>query len=352
MFGNDARDDQGSLPRRRLLTSGAALVPAALAVPLSAPAMPAGMPGTTSAPKAPSTKAPATPLRTTVADWRSVAEVFGRPGNLMRGLYYHTPFPRWDLSVVSEDVHISPGLALSSHASFAAYSDGCGLLMGDMVVPESGLERFLDDLQSAGIMVTAVHKHLLRQTPAMWWVHACAVSPKAATPSVAAGLKRALDRAGTPPPPRTQPSASKSTSKSTSPAPIDLDTAGIDAAFGARGTVNGDVYTTVFVRRETILEGGRVLPSGLGATTAINFQPVGGGRAAVSGDFSMTADEVQQALAALRRGGLELVSLHNHGLTDEPRLFFTHFWAVDDAVRIARAVHAALALTNVAPAML
>ncbi len=105
-----------------------------------------------------------------------------------------------------------------------------------------------------------------------------------------------------------------------------------------------------FVRREAVVDDGRLLPAGLGATTALNFQPLGGGRAAVSGDFTMVASEVQRALAALRGGGLEIVSLHNHSLTDQPRLFFTHFWAVDDAVRIARAVHEAIVLTNVRPA--
>jgi hypothetical protein len=279
------------------------------------------------------------PKATQMADWAAVEDAFGRPGNLIRGAYYHTPFPRSDLSVVSQGVRVTPGLALASHASFAAYSDGNSLLMGDMVVPESRLQQFLDDLDAAGAMVTAVHKHLLAHTPALWWVHACAVTAEPAT--VACGLRTALDRAGTPP----------YADAATTPADLsELDTAGIDEAFGARGTANGDVYTTVFVRREAVIDGGRLLPAGLGATTAVNFQPVGAGRAAVSGDFAMVADEVPAALAALRRGGLDLVSLHNHGLTDEPRLFFTHFWAVADAVSIAGAVRAAVALTNVAPA--
>jgi len=341
MVGSDARG--GGIQRRHLLRSGAALVPAALAVPSQAsmPAMPAmptvGQRGVTGG--AGRAGGALTPRPTQLTDWTVVEHAFGRPGNLIRGVYYHTPFPRSDLSVVSQGVRVTPGLALASHASFTAYSDGNSLLMGDMVVPETGLQRFLDDLDAAGAMVTAVHKHLLAHAPALWWVHACAVTGEPAT--VACGLRTALDRAGTPP---------YADAATTHGDLSELDTEGIDAAFGARGTANGDVYTTVFVRREAVIDGGRLLPTGLGATTAVNFQPVGGGRAAVSGDFAMVADEVPAALAALRRGGLDLVSLHNHGLTDEPRLFFTHFWAVADAVSIARAVHAAVALTNVAPA--
>ena len=337
MFGSDTRG--GGIPRRHVLRSGAALVPAALAVPAPMPMNPA--PVAAAGPQRLSGVAAGAlaPRATQITDWAAVARAFGRPGNLMRGTYYHTPFPRPDLTVESQGVRVTPGLALASHASFAAYGDGSSLLMGDLVVPESGLQQFLDDLNAAGVMVTAVHKHLLAQTPELWWVHACAVTADPAT--LACGLRSALDRAGTP------PYADASTAHGNL---SELDTAGIDAAFGARGAANGDVYTMVFVRREAVTDSGRLLPTGLGATTAINFQPVGAGRAAVSGDFSMIADEVPGALAALRRGGLDLVSLHNHGLSDEPRLFFTHFWAVDDAVSIARAVRGAVALTNVAPA--
>jgi hypothetical protein len=314
------------VPRRRLLSSGAALIPAAA----------------TTAPVAasqvrPLTRGLPTARATSPEHWAPVAEAFERPGNLIRGTYYHTAFPRWDLDVLSQGVRVTPGLALASHASFAAYGDGQTLLIGDLVVPEQALQGFLADLLDAGITVTAVHKHLLAQSPELWWVHACATGPKPA--ETAQALRLALTRAGTPPPAAHRPAAA-----------LDLDTAGIDAALGARGNANGEVYTTVFVRREAIVDGGRLLPEGLGSTTAVNFQPLGHGRAAVNGDFAMTADEVAPALAALRRGGLEVAALHNHGLTDEPRLFFTHFWAVEDAVRIAAALRGALGLTNVRPA--
>ena len=356
--------------RRRLLSSGAALIPGAVLIPgigaaAAASAAPAaaaeasalndrgssgaGRIGKAGAgPRAEALRSPTevrpfapgmpTARVTTLEHWSSVAEAFGRPGNLVRGTYYHTAFPRWDLDVESQGVRISAGLALSSHASFAAYNDGDTLLMGDLVVPEQALQDFLEDLLTAGIMVTAVHKHLLAQTPELWWVHACATGPKPV--QTAQALRLALTRAGTPPPVAHRPAA---------PA-LDLDTAGIDAALGARGNANGEVYTTVFVRREAVVDGGRLLPEGLGSTTAVNFQPLGRGRAAVNGDFVMTADEVTPALTALRRGGLQVAALHNHGLTDEPRLFFTHFWAVDDAVRTAAALHGAISLTAVRPA--
>jgi hypothetical protein len=92
-----------------------------------------------------------------------------------------------------------------------------------------------------------------------------------------------------------------------------------------------------------------VLPPGLGSTTIINFQPLGHGRAAISGDCVMVASEVQNVVKALRHAGVEVVELHNHGLRDEPRLFFTHFWATGDAVTLARRLRPAVDATNVVP---
>ncbi|MFJ2863058.1 DUF1259 domain-containing protein [Kitasatospora sp. NPDC087314] len=285
----------------------------------------------------PGTMEPVKPVHTTEDHWGDIVRALGRPGNLIRGTYHHTPFPRHDLSVLCRGVAVTPGLALGSHVSFVRYDDGSTLMMGDLVMTEDELPAMTDAFQAHGIAQTAIHKHLPSHEPNVWWTHVCAHGPDAV--QLARGLRSALDRTGTPPPaqgPRPQQ-------------PLDLDTAGIDAALGAKGAGSGEVYTCLFARRETIIDEGHVLPAGLGATSAFNFQPLGGGRAALSGDLAMIATEVQDVLAALRRGGIELVELHNHGLTDEPRLFFTHVWAVGDAVDLAKAARPAVAATNAAP---
>ena len=43
-----------------------------------------------------------------------------------------------------------------------------------------------------------------------------------------------------------------------------------------------------------------------------------------------------------------MTALHNHMLDDEPRLFFMHFWANDDAQKLAKGLRAALDKVNVA----
>ncbi|KPC58496.1 DUF1259 domain-containing protein [Streptomyces chattanoogensis] len=317
-------------PRRRVLA--AALAPMLAGAPTPAHALATGTVRTRSS-------GLATPVPTTLSDWTGVANTLGRTGDMKRNVMYHTGFPRRDLQVISHGVIVKPALALGSHVSFVRYSDGSTLAMGDVVVTEQELQSFSDALHEHDIQQTAIHKHLLSQTPDIWWIHVHAHGYD--TAALARGVRAALDRTSTPPEMPVSPAPSQS---------VDLDTGGIDTAMGVRGSVDDGIYKSVFVRRETITDGQVVLPPGLGSTSAFNFQPLGGGRAAINGDCAMIASEVQDVLKALRRAGAELVELHNHGLTDEPRLFFTHFWVVGDGARLARALRPAVAATNVVPA--
>ncbi|MFF3469260.1 DUF1259 domain-containing protein [Streptomyces sp. NPDC002619] len=310
--------------RRRVLTA-AALAPVLTGVPPGARALSAG----------PKNRALIAPVLTQLADWAEVGQALGRPGD-MRRFMYHTGLPRTDLRVFSHGIRINPALALGTHVSFVRYADHSTLLMGDVVVTERELQHFSDVLHEHGIMQTAIHKHLLAHEPDVWWVH---VHAHAHDPvAVARGLRAAFDCTGTPPAPPAAPAP-----------PVDLDTTAIDAAMGVKGSADGEIYKSTYVRREIVADGDLALPAGLGSTSAANFQPLGGGRAAVSGDLALIAGEVQAALVALRRGGVELVELHNHHLTDEPRLFFVHYWAVGDAVQLAQAIRRAVGATNVVP---
>ena len=208
------------------------------------------------------------------------------------------------------------------------------MLMGDLVVTENELQKVTDTLQSAGIAQTALHKHLLEQSPPVWWTHIHAMGDPV---KLAQGLKTALTVTAIPPAspaPPTQP-------------PIDLDTAGIDKAIGRKGTADGGIYKFTIARKETITDGdGHILPPAFGITTGINFQPLGGKRAAINGDFVMTAPEIQKVIQALRKGRIDIVELHNHSLDEQPRLFYMHFWATADGLTLVRALRPALDATN------
>jgi hypothetical protein len=257
-------------------------------------------------------------MATTAADWKPVTDTLGRTGKLGdKDTTYRIALPRTDLAVVTQDVPIKPGLSLGGYAVFAKYDDGA-MLMGDLVVTEAELANVTDALQTHGIAQTALHKHLLEQTPPVWWTHIHAMGDPA---QLALGLKAALDATAIPPaapPPAQQP-------------PIDLDTAGIDTALGRKGTADSGVYKFTLARKDAITDEGHLVPPGFGVTTGINFQPVGGGKAAINGDLVMTGPEVQNVIGALRKGGIAIVEVHNHSLTDNPRLFYLHFWAVKTA---------------------
>ena len=279
---------------------------------------------------------PRPPVSTTLADWQPVADALGRPGVLQAGTVFRVGFPRRDLTVTSYGVTIKPGFALGGYAVFARYRNGQTLVMGDLVVTEAELPAVTDALQRNGIEQTAVHKHLLAHDPDLWWTHLHAVTTDPV--SVARGIRAALDHTTTPP-----------AATPTPPPPVDLDTAALDAALGAKGTNDGGIWKYSFARREPVSMHHMLVPPQMGITTALNFQPTGDGKAAINGDFVMTGDEVQHVIQALRAGGIAIVELHQHALDDQPRLFYMHFWANADATTLARTLHNAVTATNTRP---
>jgi hypothetical protein len=130
-------------------------------------------------------------------------------------------------------------------------------------------------------------------------------------------------------------------------APPDLDTSALDAILGAKGHASGGVYQFGIPRRDSITESGTTIPAAMGTAIGINFQPTGGGKAAITGDFIVTAEELNPMIRMLRANGIEVTAIHSHMLDEQPRMFFVHFWANDDAEKLARGLRAALDKTNV-----
>jgi hypothetical protein len=144
------------------------------------------------------------------------------------------------------------------------------------------------------------------------------------------------------------PMGAPATAAPAAPPPIDLDTAALDQALGAKGANNGGIYQFTIPRAEPINDDGMAVPAAMGSAIAINFQPTGGGKAAITGDFVLIAKEVAPVMKALRDHDIEVTALHNHMLDDQPRLYFMHFWANDDAAKLAQGLKAALSHINIA----
>jgi len=267
-------------------------------------------------------------------DWKSVEAAMGRPGVAQAGDVYRFNFPRGDMHVTVGDVAIKPSLALGGWIAFKKHGDAY-TAMGDLVLADSEVTPVLTRLQQGGVEQTAIHHHLLHESPRVIYmhVHAHGDAVKIAETIHAAMM---LTRAPAPAPPGSP----------VTPPAMDLDTAGIAKALGYSGRANGGVYQVSVPRAETIREGDFEIPPTMGLGTAINFQPTGGGKAAITGDFVMLAGEVNNVIRALRENGIEATSLHSHLLGEEPRLYFMHFWANDDALKLARGLRAALDKTN------
>lgn len=267
--------------------------------------------------------------------WEGVERALGRAGAEQPDGVVRFSFPRSDLRVTVDGVQLRPALALGSWLAFRRVDERTAMAMGDLVLTDDEVAPVISRLQQGGVQQTAVHNHLLRESPHVMYVH---VDAHGDPVRIAETVRAALALTHTPlGPPPAAPAA----------APIDLDTGAVARALGRSGRVNGGVYQVSVPRAELIREAGHEIPPTMGVATAINFQPTGAGRAAVTGDFVMTAGEVNAVIRALRDNGIEVTALHSHLLGEEPRLYFMHFWANDDAVKLARGLRAALSQMRV-----
>ena len=275
--------------------------------------------------------APATATFAQDIDWQKVDDVLGRKAAVVAGDVHRYGFPRTDLTVTLDGVTIKPALALGGWVAFKPMQ-GEVMVMGDLVLLETEINPVMAKLIANGVAITAVHNHLLRANPATFYMH---VGGHGDPVKMATAIRSALAESKTPLGPPAAPAP---------PPAVDLDTAQLDQIIGAKGQNNGGVYQIGVPRRDPISEGGMsVTPVGpLGAATAIGFQPTGNGRAAITGDFVMVASEVNPVIQALRGNGIEVTALHSHMLDEEPRLFFMHFWANDDAIKLAKGLREAL----------
>jgi len=262
-------------------------------------------------------------------DWKKVDEALGRTA-AVTGDVHRYGFPRSDLTVTLDGVAIKPALALGGWAAFKPMQGGA-MVMGDLVLLETEINPVMAKLIENGLEITAVHNHVLRGNPATFYMH---IAGHGDPVKLATAIHAALAESKTP---LTAPAAAP-------PPAIDLDTAQLDQIIGAKGQNNGGVYQLAVPRRDPITENGTpIAPAGpLGLATAMGFQPTGGGKAAITGDFVLIGEEVNPVIKALRSNGIEVTAVHSHMLTEQPRLFFLHFWANDDALKLARGLRAAL----------
>ncbi|PYV31228.1 MAG: peptidase M23 [Acidobacteria bacterium] len=256
-----------------------------------------------------------------------IDEALGRSGTRL-GEVYKLGFPRTDLHVTLDGVVLRPGLALGSWAAFAG-SDTNATVMGDLVLLQSEVNSVMANLRASGFEITAVHNHLLNESPHVMYMH---YMGHGTATDLAKSLHSALELTKTP------------LGKPAPPAKVpEPDFAKkVEDVLGRKGNFNGGVLAFGIPRAEAVRSGDMTVPPPMGVAQSINFQEAGAARVAATGDFVLIAEEVNPVISALEEHHIQITALHNHMLNDEPRLFFMHFWGLGPVASVAEGIKAAL----------
>jgi len=261
-------------------------------------------------------------------DTTKIDEALGRAGQKI-GNVYKAGFPRIDLHVSVHGLAIKPGLALGSWAAFTG-TDENAMVMGDLVLLEGELNPVLEKLRAAGFEITAVHNHLIDETPPVIYMH---YMGHGRASELAASLRKALASSKTP---LEKPAA---TAEDRTP-PAWVKT--IEDSVGRKGAYKGGVLSYGIPRKDAIMMQGMPVEPAAGVAEAINFEAADSGNVATTGDFVLTAEEVNPVISELQAHHILVTALHSHMLTEQPRLFFMHFWAVGSTESVGAGIAAAL----------
>ena len=261
-------------------------------------------------------------------DWSKVESAIGRKGAVKDNMLKVT-FPRADLKVTVSGVAISPGLALTSWMGFMQHGDGA-MVMGDIVLLDKEVEAVEAKLIDEGIRITAIHNHLVGESPAIKYMH---IEASGKGDELGEKLKAAFALTGTPPPPAP-------------PAPSQIDWSEMENILGRKGDHKGDLLQYGIPRSEKITENGMEVPPYMGMAEAINIQK-SGDNVATTGDFVLIESEVEPVMSALHKHGIMATALHNHMLSESPRMFMMHFWGYGTPEKIAQGLKAALDIVQV-----
>jgi hypothetical protein len=265
-----------------------------------------------------------------LSQWKLVEKEIDKQGVMKPDDIFYINLPRNDLKVTVKGIPIRTGLALGGWVAFKQMGNQT-MVMGDLVLTEKEIHPVMSQLLQQGIQVSALHNHLLNETPRIMYLHIMGHgNPVQLAKAIHSGLE--LTKI-----PKNEIGDSYA---------FPFDKQKLDSIFRHKGTIANGIYHISISRLEKIMEDGIEIPPAMGVATSINFQPTENGKAAITGDLVLTAEEVNPVARTLRKHGIEVTAVHNHMLTENPRLFFMHFWANDVPFKLANALREALDKTH------
>jgi hypothetical protein len=263
--------------------------------------------------------------------WDAVDKALGQTGKILPGDVHRFGWPRRDLEVTMGGVRVEPALAFGSWAGFKMAAEGRAMAMGDLVLLASEVNPVIRALHAGGVDVLAVHNHLSGESPEVVYVH---FGGHGQPEAIAKALRSALEATKTP---LSAPAGAPAEPSAADKAALDR----VQEVLGRKGSMAGRVLQVGVPRAAKIEEDGVEVPPSQGMANSMNFQVVGS-RVATTGDFVLIADEVNPVIRELEAHGIQVTALHSHMLRESPRLFFMHFWGLDDPARVAEGLKAAL----------
>ena len=261
---------------------------------------------------------------------QAIEAIFSRKGTVQDQVLKLT-FPRTDLHVYIGKIPVEPGLGLTSWIAFKPHRNRT-MIMGDLVLLDQEINPVISKLIEGGVAVTALHNHLVGETPDIMYLH---FEGHGEALSLAKTMKEAVELTGTP-----LTSIPVQTVSS-------MDWTIVESILGRTGQKKGNLLSFSIPRADKIYEDGMEIPPFMGLEMPINFERVGN-QAATTGDFVLLAKEVNPVVRALRKNGIQITAIHNHMLFETPRIFFLHFWGVGTPEQLAKGIKEALDQTNAA----
>ncbi|HEY2932951.1 MAG TPA: DUF1259 domain-containing protein [Acidobacteriota bacterium] len=263
-----------------------------------------------------------------------IETIVGIKGTAQRGEYKIT-VPQNDLAVTVDGFRIVPFMGLGSWAAFTSAPAGA-MVMGDLVLRETEIAPVQKAIIDAGLNVTGLHNHFVRDRPKVMFMH---IHGMGGVEKLAGGVRAAFDKVK-------QLRAAEGLKAEPGRVESSFDPKKIDAIIGHSGEMNNGVYKITIGRPDVALtDMGAPVSAFLGFNTWMAFQGTPQ-RAAVAGDFAMLQTEVEHVIRALVGHGIEVVAVHNHMTTESPKIFFLHFWGVGPVEELARGLKAGLEKTT------
>ena len=266
------------------------------------------------------------------SNWTTVERVIGNNGTVLPDGTFMISLPRNDVQIIVGDIKLNREMAMDSWIVFADMGHET-MMMGDLTLTTPELWIVQNQLLQEGVEISAIHNILNNETPQVFDLH---ISGKGDPVKMAEAVNNATK-------------AARITFSRSSSDPVTQNFPGktdIDQILMANGKVEGEVLQYSIPRMEKITEDGMELAPYMDVATQLKFQALPEDEAAVTGEFVMTGDEVEPVLRTLNANSIHVTALHMHMLTEEPRLFYLHFWAVGDRLALARGLRDAVNQTN------